>query len=333
MAKKKQKLKRNFNARINSRRRLPFYGLLLVIAVAVGIGLYFQANHSQAAQPPFLSHIKMNIPGNNSNQAQGTCTWSCFKPEITEVSVRIVPVACSSLANQQARDWCTDIDLSGNDLATCRTYPVTSGSQTVSSGDVVFTPFGPNAGQNTGQIHYKLYAAAGSSCGITYVADVGGTPQYPDVYFGVVPSCGSALGASCPSPGDGGDDDGGDIGDGVRNGSTGDGNGTGGTGAGANGTGRGGGANGGNGLANEQADQPNPSPDSSSQGDQKQPEVKPSPFFDGKLFATGSSVKGPLTISSAGEYFSAYWPYVLGGVGATGGAAAGIYYWYWRRGK
>jgi len=324
MAKPKTKKSNKYRSQ-RLRRFRSLFVLLVLVLIVVAFGLYLQANRSKAAGSPFSSNVIMHIPGNNSNPALGSCSWSCFKPEITQVSVYIVPVACVSQSNQQVRDWCTDIT-GATQLTSCRTYNVQSGDQDIPSGTMDFAPYGPNAGQNVGQIHYTLYAAAGSSCGNTLVAAIGGTPQTPTKYMGVLPNCGTALGETCPI-----------VGgppstpqDPVIPGSPGSGpSGLGPSGSGPTGSGPSGGSSGS--TANKQSDQPNSLPSSSSQGEQNQQAVEPSPFFDGKEYAPGSSVGRDDIVKSGLARFTS-WPYLLGAAVMISGIAA-AFYWYRLRKK
>lgn len=116
---------------------------------------------------------------------------------------------------------------------------------------------------------------------------------------------------------------------------TGFGNGSGGEGTGDNGVGTGPGAGSGGGgggsSANKQADKPNSLPSPSPQGDDKQTELDPDPFFDGKNFEKGSDtdnlVFGNSTIG--GKKVPKVLLYILSAVllGGTGGAL----WWRWKR--
>lgn len=111
------------------------------------------------------------------------------------------------------------------------------------------------------------------------------------------------------------------------------GNGTGGNGTGNNGqgTGPGPGSSGGGGgsSATRQGDQPNTTPTTSNQGDNKEePKLEPSPFFDGKEFEKGSdSDTLANTVRSTSRKIANTWPIVLGVI-LLGGAAG---YVIWRR--
>lgn len=301
--------------------------VLLFIFIAVAIGLYMQANRSNAAGAPFSSNVIIHIPGNNSNPALGSCTWSCFKPEVTQVSVYIVPIACVSQSNQQARDWCTDI--TSATLTSCHTYSVQSGDQDIPAGTMSFTPYGPNAGQNVGQIYYSLYAAAGSSCGSTYTAGVGGTPQTPTKYIGVLPNCGTDLGEACPidestpsSPQDPSNPNfSGPPGSGPF--------GLGPSGSGSTGSGPSGGSGGS--TANKQSNQTNSLPNSSSQGEQKQTQVEPSPFFDGRAYVPGSTITEPNAFATVNSALSMGWLYVIVFTAFMASIAAAVYFWQRKR--
>jgi len=100
---------------------------------------------------------------------------------------------------------------------------------------------------------------------------------------------------------------------------------------GNNGTNQGntGGAGGGGGgsTANTQANQPNTIPSATAQGEQKQPEVEPSPFFDGKEYEPGSTATRQSAIAKAGATLSASWLYIVAGVVILS-AVAGAGYWY-----
>jgi hypothetical protein len=111
------------------------------------------------------------------------------------------------------------------------------------------------------------------------------------------------------------------------------GNGDGGTGTGTNGQGAGGGGGGGA-SATTEADKPNPLPSTASQGDTtEQPEVDPSPFFDGKLFAAGSDSDGSIskdkTVEIGGLRIGYGWFYLLGLVVVIAGSLATYSFW-WR---
>lgn len=76
-----------------------------------------------------------------------------------------------------------------------------------------------------------------------------------------------------------------------------------------------GGGGGGGSIAIKQDDEPNTLPSTSPQGTKdKQPKIKPSPFFDGKLFAIGSdpdteAIQG---VTIAGQKFGFGWVYLVG---------------------
>lgn len=93
------------------------------------------------------------------------------------------------------------------------------------------------------------------------------------------------------------------------------------------------GAGGGGGSdASRQADKPNTIPSAGEQGDaEEQPELEPSPFFDGQIFAAGSdtdSLRGALT--NTGRSVAQNWPWVLGGT-ITIGAVGTLAFWWWKR--
>lgn len=275
---------------------------------------------SAAPGDVYSSNVMINIPGNNSNPAEGSCDWQCFKPEVTQVSVYIVPESCASQSNQLSRDWCSDITAAN--ATSCRSFAVLSGDQSIPWGSMSFVAYGPNAAQSVGQMHYRIYAAAGGSCDDTYNAIVGGTPN-PTVYLSVLPNCGSELGAICPVQEEvaqnpppctrncSGNGNNGDDGDGDGNGS---------------GTGTGGG--GGGSSANKQGNNPNTIPSSSAQGDANQPDFEASPFFDGKQYEPGSDpdlLGVDTTFSIAGHNLKYGWAWVIGLVTLFG--AGGYYFW------
>ena len=127
---------------------------------------------------------------------------------------------------------------------------------------------------------------------------------------------------------------------GMSGGSGGTGGGSGGTGTGTIGAGPGpvgtnnnGGSNGA--AATTAADNPNTIPSPTNQGDiAKQPEIKPSPFFDGKLFGIGSdsdpATQNDKTISIGGLRIGYGWLYLLGLLALVASVAAGYFLW-WRR--
>ena len=94
-------------------------------------------------------------------------------------------------------------------------------------------------------------------------------------------------------------------------------------------TGSGGG--GGGSSATTQSDNPNSLPSSSDQGtENKQPEVEPSPFFDGKLFAAGSDVYDNANSVSIGGFRLGYgWFYLAGALVLLG--VGGFFTWRYRQ--
>lgn len=89
------------------------------------------------------------------------------------------------------------------------------------------------------------------------------------------------------------------------------------------------GSGGGGSSSTTQSDNSNTVPSSSARGDQQQPEVGPSPFFDGKLFTAGSSTDDANTVS-VGSYRIGYgWFYLLIGLAIAG--VGGFYGWNWWR--
>lgn len=96
-------------------------------------------------------------------------------------------------------------------------------------------------------------------------------------------------------------------------------------------TGTGSGSSGGGSAANRQSDKPTPVSAAGDQGEtDRQPELEPSPFFDGQTFAAGSdpdSLTG--SIIKTGQAAARNWPWVVGGIAVAGGAGAA--YWFWRR--
>lgn len=86
---------------------------------------------------------------------------------------------------------------------------------------------------------------------------------------------------------------------------------------------------GGGSSARRQADTPNPTPSSSQRGDAKQPDLEPSPFFDGQIFAAGSDADNlTSTVAKTGETVVEHWPIALGVLVLGGSAGLGI--WKWR---
>jgi len=107
--------------------------------------------------------------------------------------------------------------------------------------------------------------------------------------------------------------------------------GSGGAGTGTNGQGSGVGGGGGS-SATIEADKPNATPAATGQGDAtEQPEVEPSPFFDGRLFSIGSDSDGSIekdkTVGIGGLRIGYGWLIVVGLllVGLAG------YFFWWRR--
>lgn len=307
------------------KRNLLLYGCLLLVAAVTATGLYILAGRSKAAVgDTYSSSVYVDIPGNNINQCRGS---SCFKPEVTQVSFYIVAQSCATVSGQQAQDYCSDI--TSATIASCQAgIPVTPGDQRLAFGTMSFSAYGPNARQGAGQMYYDVYVAPGSTCGSTARLGVGGTPN-PTVYVGLFPPCGSTMTQNCPvtegppttptsptnplTPGD-------------KTGPTG----TGPTGAGPSGSGPSGGSRNGS-TATSQSDSPNSIPSSSSQGDQKQSTIVPTPFFDGKQYNPGSSAmvswsKDRGVVSN----LAANWPLVGGSI-AFGVVAMSAAYWYWRK--
>lgn len=100
------------------------------------------------------------------------------------------------------------------------------------------------------------------------------------------------------------------------------------TGPTGNGSGSGTGAGGGSGsTANQQSEVQNSLPSTALQGDQKELEVEPSPFFDGKEFKPGSSVVESVGLIKNGQITLTGWTYILVAV-VTVGIAVGAFYWY-----
>jgi hypothetical protein len=114
--------------------------------------------------------------------------------------------------------------------------------------------------------------------------------------------------------------------------------GNGGTGAGTNGTGTGPGPRpnpgpgGGGSSANQQGTDPTPLPTTSSQGNATQPELKPSPFFDGRDYAPGSDpLDKALGNINVGKHRILHgWLYLIGILLLIAGAIAGYFLW-WRK--
>lgn len=102
-----------------------------------------------------------------------------------------------------------------------------------------------------------------------------------------------------------------------------------GSGAGPGLNGSGGGSSGA--TANIQSNQSNPLPASSLQGDEKQPILEPSPFFDGKNYQPGSVGSLVKSASLKDSVVGRGWLYLLLIAVAVIGALA--LYWYWRRKK
>lgn len=124
-------------------------------------------------------------------------------------------------------------------------------------------------------------------------------------------------------------------GDGDGNGGNGDGDGTGGTGTGDNGTGTGlgpsprpGSAGNAGALATRHGSNPNSVPSATNQGNQQQPIVEPSPFFDGKLFTLGSNTSDSSNnkVINIGGFKIGYgWIYLLIGLAIAG--VGGFFGW------
>jgi hypothetical protein len=137
--------------------------------------------------------------------------------------------------------------------------------------------------------------------------------------------CGGAFEACDNGPNPGGETY---IGFGPRGTTTGpDGSGPEGSGPGPGPSGRSGGSAGS--TAKTQANQPNPIPDASAQGEEKQPEIEPSPFFDGKQYEPGSDSTSSInSVASASRQILGNWPYILVAFAMIG---AGVGYWLWRQ--
>lgn len=91
------------------------------------------------------------------------------------------------------------------------------------------------------------------------------------------------------------------------------------------GTGGGGGSS-----ANKQSNRPNNVPTTSAQGDNNQPDLEPSPFFDGKQYEPGSDpdlLGVNTTFSIAGHNLKYGWAYVFGLLALVGGGG----YCVWRK--
>ena len=203
---------------------------------------------------------------------------------------------------------------------------VTPGDQRRAFGSMSFSAYGSNAAQGVGQMYYDIYISPGSTCGSTARIGVGGTPN-PTIYVGLTPTCGTTMTQDCPVvqgppsppqsptnpslPGN-------------PPGPTGRGP----TGSGPTGAGPSGGSSSGS-TALTQNDSQNTLPSSSAQGDRKQVYIEPSPFFDGKQYASGSSSSAPLSISKTGSsLFNNWTAAILGTLLMAGATAAGVYYWY-----
>lgn len=83
---------------------------------------------------------------------------------------------------------------------------------------------------------------------------------------------------------------------------------------GDNGRSGGTGAGSGSTAATNLSNQPNSIPESSGLGEEKQPEIEPSPFFDGKLFAAGSDASEINSVNVNGIKLGYGWFYLLGGL-------------------
>lgn len=326
------------------RNKPHFISALVVTAVFGAIGLYTILQSYAAVGDTYTSNVMVNIPGNGS-----ACTWSCFKPEVTQVSIYIVPRSCSTVS-EDVQDWCSDI--TSADLMSCNTYDVQSASQTINGGTMTFQTYGPSAAQGTGQYHYNLYATAGGSCGSTYSHSSAGTPN-STVYIGPHPSCGTTLGEDCPVD-DGGGGSGGSGGrgedsgnEGSGGGGTGSGSGSSGSGSGTTGNGKGSGngsgssinpinsnSSGGSGpIAQQQSSDSNAVPSTSKQGNtDKQPNIIPSPFYDGKQYEPGSleDTFGVVTIGD--KAVSKFWVYISLGAVIIIASGIGGYMW-WKKHK
>jgi hypothetical protein len=87
---------------------------------------------------------------------------------------------------------------------------------------------------------------------------------------------------------------------------------------------------GGGSSATTLSDTPNSLPDSTPQGEQQQPEIEPSPFFDGKLFAAGSDkfADSDNTVSVGGFRLGYGWFYLAGALALVG--VCGLLGWRYR---
>lgn len=128
-----------------------------------------------------------------------------------------------------------------------------------------------------------------------------------------------------------------DAGPGPGGTSGGGGTGSGFTGSGENGVGTGtspspspGSGGGGSSTAQKQSNAPNPIPTASPQGDaSEQPDIEPSPFFDGKDYDKGSdSDSFGSSISKTGTKLIHSWYYVVGAI--VLGGVGGLGYWIWK---
>lgn len=82
-------------------------------------------------------------------------------------------------------------------------------------------------------------------------------------------------------------------------------------------------------TADQRSELPRPLPASSNQGNKEQPELEPSPFFDGRQYEPGSKPDSIVTstVSNAGRAVTKNWPLALGTVAIIGAAG----YVAWRR--
>jgi len=93
-------------------------------------------------------------------------------------------------------------------------------------------------------------------------------------------------------------------------------------------------AGGGGSIANTPSNQPNTTPSSSSQGaETKQPELEPSPFYDGKLYEPASDPIDETigNISVGGRKIAHGWLYLM--AFGIAGSAGGLYFWRWKHGN
>ena len=86
-------------------------------------------------------------------------------------------------------------------------------------------------------------------------------------------------------------------------------------------------------TASKQGATPNPIPAAAPQGEQKQPDIEPSPFYDGKQYTPGSSTTSAPAFAKANASILASWPIIILICICVIATIGGALYWYVLRRK